>query len=67
MLAQRVRGGIQSKRKLHASQWPLHRFVRCELPCLLPYSSLMSYGRAQVSFTRRGRSWTQSASLTPPG
>ncbi len=38
-----------------------HRFVRCAVPCMLPPSSVITYGRPQVSFTKRGRSWIQSS------
>ncbi len=62
MLAHRVRVGIKAEKKtprrLVAST---HRFVRRDVPCVLPHSSVISYGRPQVSFTRRGRSWIQSS------
>jgi hypothetical protein len=67
MLAQRVRVGIKAQKKARKSVASTHQFVRSDLPCLLPHSSVISYGRRQVSFTKRARSWIQSASLTPPG
>lgn len=41
MLAQRVRVGIKTQKKTRKSVASTHQFVRSDLPCLLPYSSVI--------------------------